>query len=374
MAKYIHQHKNWTDFTWNSKQISNLLAEVRNLQGRLIGKMTSLGFSYQKEATLETITLDIWKSSEIEGEKLNKQQVRSSIARRLGLDVAGLVNSARNIDGIVEMLLDATQRYEKPLTEERIFGWHAALFPTGYSGSYKIDVACYRKGEMQIVSGAFGQEKIHYEAVTAEKVKPEMDIFLNWLNTDNSQDSVIKAAIAHLWFVTIHPFDDGNGRIARAICDMLLARSDESKQRFYSLSAQINKERKKYYDAIEKVQHRTEDSDITVWLEWFLICLKNALLSSEKILQSVLYKANFWTRNAKLSFNERQIRMLNKLLDGDFRGKLQSSKWAKICKCSQDTAIRDIKDLINKGILQQEQVGGRSTNYKLIETDENAST
>lgn len=374
MAKYIYQHKNWTDFTWNNKKISNLLAKVRNLQGRLLGKMTLLGFSYQKEATLENITLDILKSSEIEGEKLNKQQVRSSIARRLGLDVAGLVNSARNIDGIVEMMLDATQRYEKPLTEERIFGWHAALFPTGYSGSYKIDVACYRKGEMQIVSGALGQEKIHYEAVSAENVKLEMAIFLNWLNADNSHDSVIKAAIAHLWFVTIHPFDDGNGRIARAICDMLLARSDESKQRFYSMSAQINKERKKYYDAIEKVQHRTEDSDITVWLEWFLNCLKNALLSSEKILQSVLYKANFWTRNAKLSFNERQIRMLNKLLDGNFRGKLQSSKWAKICKCSQDTAIRDIKDLINKGILQQEPVGGRSTNYKLIETDENTTT
>ena len=368
MAKYIYQHKNWIDFTWNDKQVSNLLAQVRNLQGRLLGKMTSLGFSSQKEATLENITLDILKSSEIEGEKLNKQQVRSSIARRLGLDVAGLVNSARNIDGIVEMMLDATQRYEKPLTEERMFGWHAALFPTGYSGSYKIDVACYRKGEMQVVSGAFGQEKIHYEAVTAENVKPEMDIFLNWLNADKSQDSVIKAAIAHLWFVTIHPFDDGNGRIARAVCDMLLARSDESKQRFYSMSAQINKERKKYYDAIEKVQHQTEDSDITVWLEWFLNCLKNALLSSEKILQSVLHKANFWTRNAKLSCNERQIKMLNKLLDGDFRGKLQSSKWAKICKCSQDTAIRDIKDLINKGVLQQEQGGGRSTNYELVET------
>ncbi|MDR0830873.1 MAG: Fic family protein [Prevotellaceae bacterium] len=369
MAKYIYQHKNWTDFTWNDKKISNLLAQVRNLQGRLLGKMTSLGFDYQKEATLENITLDILKSSEIEGEKLNRQQVRSSIARRLGLNVAGLVNSARNIDGIVEMMLDATQKYEKPLTEERMFGWHAALFPTGYSGSYKIDVACYRKGEMQVVSGALGQERVHYEAVTAENVKPEMDIFLNWLNADNSHDSVIKAAIAHLWFVTIHPFDDGNGRIARAVCDMLLARSDESKQRFYSMSAQINKERKKYYDAIEKVQHRTEDSDITVWLEWFLNCLKNALIASEKILQSVLHKANFWTRNVKLSFNERQIKMLNKLLDGDFRGKLQSSKWAKICKCSQDTATRDIKDLIDKSILKQEQGGGRSTNYELIETD-----
>ncbi|GHT28822.1 cell division protein Fic [Bacteroidia bacterium] len=365
MAKYIYQHKNWTDFTWNEKKISILLAQVRNLQGRLLGKMTSLGFDYQTEATLENITLDTIKSSEIEGEKLNKQQVRSSIARRLGLDVAGLVNSARNIDGIVEMMFDATQRNENPLTEERLFGWHNALFPSGYSGAYKIDAACYRKNEMQVVSGAFGQEKIYYEAVTADNVKSEMDIFLNWLNTDNKQDSVIKAAIAHLWFVTIHPFDDGNGRIARAICDMLLARSDESKQRFYSMSAQINKERKKYYDAIEKVQHRTEDSDITVWLDWFLNCLKNALIASEKILQSVLHKANFWTNNAKLSFNERQKKMLNKLLDGDFRGKLQSSKWAKICKCSQDTAIRDIKDLIEKGILRQEEGGGRNTNYEL---------
>jgi Fic family protein len=254
-----------------------------------------------------------------------------------------------------------------------MFGWHNALFPSGYSGLYKIDVACYRKGEMQVVSGAFGQEKIHYEAVTAENVKSEMAVFLNWLNTDNQQDSVMKAAIAHLWFVTIHPFDDGNGRIARTICDMLLARSDESKQRFYSMSAQINKERKKYYDAIEKVQHQTEDSDITVWLDWFLNCLKNALIASEKILQSVLYKANFWTNNAKITFNERQKKMLNKLLDDDFRGKLQSSKWAKICKCSQDTAIRDIKDLIEKGILRQEEGGGRNTNYELVERTNTSS-
>jgi Fic family protein len=354
------------DFAWNDSKISVLLAQVRNLQGRLLGKMTSLGFGYQEEATLENITLDILKSSEIEGEKLNRQQVRSSIARRLGLEVAGLVNSARNIDGIVEMMLDATLRYENPLTEERMFGWHAALFPTGYSNGHKIDVACYRKGEMQVVSGGFGHEKVHYEAVAMENVKPEMDKFLYWLNTEDSQDSVIKAAIAHLWFVTIHPFDDGNGRIARTICDMLLARSDESKQRFYSMSAQILKERKKYYNAIEKVQHRTEDSDITTWLEWFLNCLKNALLASEKILQGVLKKADFWNRNAKLVFNDRQIKILNKLLNGDFRGKLQSSKWAKICKCSQDTALRDIKDLIGKGILRQEESGGRSTNYELI--------
>ncbi|MDR1814840.1 MAG: Fic family protein [Tannerella sp.] len=365
MAKYIYQREKWTDFTWNDKKISVLLAEVRNLQGRLLGKMTSLGFGYQEEATLENITLDVLKSSEIEGEKLNRQQVRSSIARRLGLDVAGLVNSARNIDGIVEMMLDATQRYENPLTEERLFGWHGALFPTGRSGLYAIEVAKYRTGEMQVVSGGFGHEKIHYEAVLAKDVKAEMDKFLQWLNTDNSQDSVIKAAIAHLWFVTIHPFDDGNGRIARTICDMLLARSDESKQRFYSMSAQINKERKKYYAAIEKTQHRTDDSDITIWLEWFLNCLKNAMNASEKILQSVLQKAEFWNKNARLLINDRQKLILDKLLDGDFVGKLQSSKWAKICNCSQDTAIRDIKDLIGKSILRQEAGGGRSTNYEL---------
>ena len=366
MIKYIYQRDDWSDFIWDHKKISTLLANVRNLQGRIIGKMSSLGFGYQNEASLENITLDILKSSEIEGEKLNRQQVRSSIARRLGIDVAGIVYSARNIEGIVEMMLDATQEYENPLTEERIFGWHAALFPTGYRGNHKIDVACYRKGEMQIVSGALDRQKIHYEAVMAHKVKQEMDIFINWLNSDSPLDSVIKAAIAHLWFVTIHPFDDGNGRIARAVCDMLLARSDESKQRFYSMSAQIMKERKKYYSVLEKVQHHTVDSDITVWLEWFLNCLKNSLLSSETIINSVFYKANFWTQNAMLSFNGRQTTMLNKLLDGDFRGKLQSSKWAKICKCSQDTAIRDIKDLIEKGILKQEQSGGRSTNYELI--------
>ena len=281
---------------------------------------------------------------------------------------SGLVASARNIDGIVEMMLDATQRYELPLSENRMFGWHAALFPTGYSSGYKIDVACYRKGEMQVVSGAMGKEKVHYEAVTAEKVKSEMDNFLKWLNAKNDKiDSVIKAAIAHLWFVTIHPFDDGNGRIARAISDMLLARSDESKHRFYSMSAQILKERKKYYETLEKTQHSI-NSDITDWLNWFLICLKNALLASEKILQNVLHKADFWNRNAKTAFNDRQIKMLNKLLDGDFQCKLQSSKWAKICKCSQDTAIRDIKDLIEKNILQQKQHGGRSTNYELTQT------
>lgn len=271
------------------------------------------------------------------------------------------------------MMLDATQFYEKPLTEKRLFDWHGAMFPTGRSGIYSIKVAQYRTGEMQIVSGGFGNEKVHYEAVLAKNVKSEMDIFLNWVNTNNEHDSIIKAAISHLWFVTIHPFDDGNGRIARTITDMLLARSDESKKRFYSMSAQINKERKQYYQALEKVQHNSEDSDITIWLEWFLNCLKNALLSSEKILKTVLTKADFWNKHTKTTLNERQKLMLNKLLDGNFVGKLQSSKWAKICKCSQDTAIRDIKDLIEKGILQQEESGGRSTNYALKENDNNTN-
>lgn len=367
MAKYIYQHEHWTDFSWDDRKINTMLAEVRHLQGKLLGKMSSFGFEYQNEATLENITLDILKSSEIEGERLNRQQVRSSIARRLGIEAAGLVPSARNIDGIVEMMLDATQHFDHPLTEERLFGWHAALFPTGYSGPYKIDVACYRKGEMQVVSGPMGNEKVHYEAVPMDKVKDEMDQLLDWINNDRQHDNIIKAAIAHLWFVIIHPFDDGNGRIARAISDMLLSRSDQSTLRFYSMSAQINKERKMYYKAIEKTQWQTEESDLTYWLEWFLNCLKNAILSSETTLQSVIKKAEFWTKHAQTDFNERQTKMLNKLLDGDFVGKLQSSKWAKMCHCSQDTASRDIKSLIEKGILTQEEGGGRSTSYKLRE-------
>ncbi len=365
MGQYIYQRKNWTDFKWDEKTISPLLAEVRHLQGRLLGKMSSLGFGLQEDATLKNITLDVLKSSEIEGEKLNKAEVRSSIARRLGLDVGGVISSSRNIDGIVDMMLDATQNYEKPLTEERLFSWHGSLFPTGRSGLYSIKVAQYRTGEMQVISGGFGREIVHYEAVSAQNVKTEMARFFQWLNSNNKQDSVIKAAITHLWFVIIHPFDDGNGRIARAISDMLLARSDKSRRRFYSMTAQINKERKKYYEALEKTQRNNPESDITHWLKWFLKCLKNAILSSEKTLERIMIKAEFWTQHAKTSFNDRQKLMLNKLLDGNFIGKLQSSKWAKICKCSQDTAIRDIKDLIEKGILQQQESGGRSTNYEL---------
>ena len=329
--------------------------------------MSSIGFLQKEETLLNTFTYDILKSSEIEGELLNFDQVRSSIARRLGINTAGLVPSARNIEGIVEMMLDATQRYEQPLTEERLFGWHNALFPGGYSGAYKIDVACYRSGEMQIVSGAMGKEKVHYEAIKSEFVKSEMDKFIQWFNTDYSVDVIIKAAIAHLWFVIIHPFDDGNGRITRTISDMLLARAEKSPQRFYSLSSQILVEKKRYYAVLQKVQH--SDSEITEWLEFFLHCMKNALLVSENTVARILEKAKFWAIHENTEINERQRLIINKLFDG-FDGKLQSSKWAKICKCSQDTAIRDIKDLMEKGVLRQEQQGGRSTNYELIKSNE----
>jgi Fic family protein len=360
MAKYIYQHENWSDFVWDYHQIAVTLGEVRNLQGKLFSAMDALGFSLKSEAMLETLTLDVMKSSEIEGEKLNRKQVRSSIARRLGLETGGLIFIDRNIEGVVEMLLDATQNYTQDLSEDRLLGWHSALFPSGRSGIYKIEVGIYRTGEMQVVSGAMGKEKVHYEAVEAKNVKAEMDRFINWVNEKSQIDSVVKSAIAHLWFVTIHPFDDGNGRIARAISDMLLARSDGSSQRFYSMSSQILKERKKYYAALEKTQHG--NSDITLWLNWFLNCLKNSLTNTETTLHNVLRKAEFWKKNAAITMNDRQRLMMNKMLDG-FYGKLTSSKWAKITKTSSDTALRDIKDLIEKGILKQDQAGGRSTNY-----------
>jgi len=362
MAKYIYQYENWTHFTWNEQAISELFGNVKYLQGKLSGIMSTIGFSQKEEALLNTFTFDILKSSEIEGELLNFDQVRSSIARYLGITTAGFVPSARNIEGIVEMTLDATQRYEQPLTEERLFGWHNALFPSGYSGAYKIDVACYRSGEMQVVSGALGKQKVHYEAIKPDFVKAEMDKFLHWLNTDFSVDAIIKAAIAHFWFIIIHPFDDGNGRIARTISDMQLARAEKSTQRFYSLSTQILVEKKRYYEVLQKVQH--SDSDITEWLLFFLNCMEKALLTSEYTTAQILQKAKFWATHEHTPINERQRIIINKLFDG-FEGKLQSSKWAKICKCSQDTAIRDIKDLIEKGILRQEQQGGRNTNYEL---------
>jgi len=366
MAKYIYQHENWTDFIWDEGKIRALFGEVKYLQGHLNGMMSTIGFSQKEETLLNTFTFDILKSSEIEGELLNYDQVRSSIARRLGIETAGLVPSARNIEGIVEMMLDATQRYEQPLTEERLWGWHNALFPSGYSGAYKINVACYRKDEMQVVSGAAGKEKVSYEAVPQALVQQEMDKFLNWLNTDLRMDDILKAAIAHFWFIIIHPFDDGNGRIARTITDMQLARAERSPQRFYSLSSRIMVEKRAYYDVLQRVQWHA-DSDITQWLEFFLNCMKNALLSSEQAASHVLRKAKFWAKHEHTPMNERQRLMLNKLLDGDFVGKLQSSKWAKICKCSQDTATRDMKDLIEKEIFRQEEGGGRNTTYELTE-------
>lgn len=347
--------------------ISPLLASVRHKQGKLVGRMENLGFSLQEEAVLQTLTLDAVKSNEIEGEILNADLVRSSIARRLGMDIGMLTPADRHVEGVVEMLLDATQNYQEALSEERLFGWHAALFPTGRSGMFKITVGNWRDnagGPMQVVSGPMGREKVHFEAPASERLPEEMTQFINWFNADNDQDSVIKAAIAHLWFVTIHPFDDGNGRIARSIADMQLARSDESTQRFYSMSAQIQQKRKHYYDILEKTQKG--DLDITEWLEWFLNCLDGALEATETTLNSVLNKAKYWKLFAEKNINDRQKLMLNKLLDG-FEGKLNTSKWAKIAKTSLDSALRDIQNLIDQGILEKEDSGGRSTSYRLAD-------
>ena len=347
--------------------ISPLLASVRHKQGKLVGRMENLGFSLQEEAVLQTLTLDAVKSNEIEGEILNADLVRSSIARRLGMDIGMLTPADRHVEGVVGMLLDATQNYQEALSEERLFGWHAALFPTGRSGMFKITVGNWRDnagGPMQVVSGPMGREKVHFEAPASERLPEEMTQFINWFNADNDQDSVIKAAIAHLWFVTIHPFDDGNGRIARSIADMQLARSDESTQRFYSMSAQIQQKRKHYYDILEKTQKG--DLDITEWLEWFLNCLDGALEATETTLNSVLNKAKYWKLFAEKNINDRQKLMLNKLLDG-FEGKLNTSKWAKIAKTSLDSALRDIQNLIDQGILEKEDSGGRSTSYRLAD-------
>lgn len=365
MKSYIHQKEIWPDFTWRSEEFLNQLSEARNLQGRLIGKMESLGFDLRNEALLETLALDVLKSSEIEGEILNPDQVRSSIARKLGMEIAGSVDSDRNVDGMVEMMIDATHNCFKTLTADRLFDWHAALFPMGRSGIFKITVADWRKdstGPMQVVSGAAGKEIVHFQAPDADIIENEMNRFLKWLNENDQIDLVLKAAVAHLWFVTIHPFQDGNGRITRAITDLLLAQSDKSTQRFYSMSAQIRIERNQYYEILEKTQKG--NLDITEWIKWFLNCLINALKSTDILLIKVLFKADFWIKNSKTIINERQKKLINKLLDG-FDGKLTSSKWAKIAKCSKDTAIRDINDLISKDILQKETAGGRSTNYEL---------
>lgn len=375
--KYIHQVGIWPKFTWDHEQIASVLGTVRNRQGRLIGRMDGLGFPLRSEAVLKTLTLDIVKSSEIEGEILDPQKVRSSIARKLGMDIGGLISSDRYIDGVVEMMLDATQNFDKPLTKERLFGWHDSLFPTGRSGMHKIIVGAWRDdnhGPMRVVSGPVGRERIHFEAPSASRLKGEMKNFLSWFNIltslgasgVNGLDPVIKCSIAHLWFVTLHPFEDGNGRIARAIADMQLARSDGSRERFYSMSVQIRQERNDYYDILEKTQkitHAEKDGiDITAWIEWFLSCLSRALDTTESTLSGVFKQANFWKVHPAGSVNERQRIMINKLFEG-FEGKITSSKWAKITKCSQDTALRDIFDLVDKGIFIKTSAGGRSTSY-----------
>lgn len=362
---YLHQLPDWPTFRWREDEIATPLAAVRHRQGRLIGRMESLGFDLRREAILTTLTDDVLKSSEIEGENLNKEQVRSSIARRLGLDISGLVPSDRNVEGVVEMMLDATQRYDQPLTQSRLCDWHAALFPTGRSGMHRITVGAWREadgGPMQVVSGPLGREKVHYEAPDSERLPDEMEAFLVWFEALSAHDAVIKAALAHFWFVSIHPFDDGNGRIARAIADMALARSEGSAQRFYSMSSEIRQRRKGYYDILEATQKG--DLDITGWLLWFLQCLDGALLRAEEALQQVFAKAHFWEKHRDAKLNDRQRIMLNRLLDG-FEGKLNTSKWAKIAKCSQDTALRDIEGLIQSGILEKEVGGGRSTSYAL---------
>lgn len=362
---YIHQRSDWPHFAWNRDAIAEPLAAVSRRQGRLIGRMEGLGFKLREEAVLRTLTQDVLKSSEIEGEILDADQVRSSIARRLGMDIGALAPADRNVEGVVEMMLDATQNYDQPLTQDRMFAWHAALFPTGRSGMSKIIVGDWRDdrdGPMQVVSGPIGRERVHYEAPAAGVVAREMAAFLKWFNAAPETDLVLKAAIAHLWFVTIHPFEDGNGRTARAIADMMLARSEASPQRFYSMSAQIRAERNRYYDMLERTQRG--DLDITEWILWFLECLDRAFDGAVATLASVLRKARFWETWAAQPINDRQRRILNALLDG-FEGKLTSSKYATITKASQDTASRDIADLVERGILVKGAAGGRSTSYEL---------
>jgi Fic family protein len=363
----IHELSDWPRFHWNTEQLATPLAAVRHQQGRLLGHMEALGFQLQDEAVLQTLTADVLKSSEIEGEKLDAEQVRSSLARRLGIDIGGLKAADRHVEGVVEMMLDATRRYDQPLTDERLFGWHAALFPTGRSGMSRIRAGAWRDDRtaaMRVVSGPIGREHVHYEAPKAGRVGGEMKAFLRWFETDSTSDPVLKAGLAHLWFVTIHPFDDGNGRIARAIADLALARSEGSPRRFYSMSAQIRQERNAYYEILEKTQKGS--MDVTVWMDWFLGCLGRAIAGSQTMLRAVLDKARFWehVQTAGVALNDRQRLVLNKLLDG-FEGKLTTSKYAKLTKCSQDTALRDILPLVERGLLVRNAAGGRSTSYDL---------
>lgn len=365
---WIYEYSNWPDLTWDTTILANKLADIRYNQGLLLGKMESLGFELKREASLITLTRDVVKSSAIEKEYLNSDEVRSSIARRLGMDIAGLIPTSRNVDSIVSMMLDATQSFSKPLTKERLFGWHAALFPTGRSGMYPIMVGNWRNdenGPMQVVSGPIGREKVHFEAPSADKLEKEMRAFLLWFENQTNVDPVLKAGIAHLWFVTIHPFDDGNGRIARAIVDMALARAEGVSDRFYSLSAQFDCERKDYYNQLERQQRSTPE--ITPWLEWFLDCLGRAIANAEDSLNKVIFKAQLWNKVNQNPVNERQRLIINRMLEENFEGYMNTSKYAKLAKCSTDTALRDIQDLKARGILIQNPSSGRSTSYRLLE-------
>ena len=367
---YIHGQPDWPKLQWNQHQLASTLATVRHRQGRLLGRMEGLGFPLQQEAVLQTLTEDVVKSSDIEGEKLDASQVRASIARRLGIDLGGVEPADRQVEGVVEMMLDATRNYALPLTADRLFGWHASLFPAGRSGMRKVRFGAWRDdttGPMQVVSGAVGSERVHFEAPAADRLDSEMKAFLDWFNRERAAadlDEVLKAGLAHLWFVTIHPSDDGNGRIARAITDMTLARSENNSQRFYSMSAQIRQERNDYYEILERTQKGT--LDVTPWMEWFLGCLGRAIDGAETTLAVVLRKARFWRANRDVPINERQRLMLNRLLDG-FEGNLTTSKWATISKCSPDTALRDISDLVGRGFLVRNAAAGRSTSYSLTE-------
>lgn len=363
---WIHEHQNWPDFTWDAKSLASKLANVRHRQGRLLGRMEGLGFELKLEASLSMLTNDVVKSSAIEGEHLNPKEVRSSIARRLGIDIAGLTPASRDVEGIVEMMLDATQQFSKPLIKDRLFGWHATLFPTGRSGTHKITVGDWRTidaGPMQVVSGPVGKERVHFEAPGAERLEKEMDRFLAWLAGEDGTDLVIRAGIAHLHFVTIHPFEDGNGRIARAIGDMVLARADGTQNRFYSLSSQIETERKHYYNQLEAQQRATPD--ITGWLSWFLDCLGRAISNAETTLGNVLFKAQLWNMINQKPVNDRQRLIINRMLEDDFEGFINTSKYANLVKCSNDTALRDIQELKERGIFIQNPGGGRSTSYRL---------
>ena len=366
---WIHERKDWPRFTWNVETLASKLADVRHRQGRLLGRMEGLGFELKREATLRTLTSDVVKSSAIEGENLDLKEVRFSIARRLGIDIAGLAPASRDVEGIVEMMLDAAQRFAEPLTKERLFGWHAALFPTGRSGMRRIAVGAWRTadaGPMRVVSGPMGREKIHFEAPHADRLERETEAFIAWLENDDGADPVLRAGLAHFWFVTVHPFEDGNGRVARAIADMALARADGTSDRFYSLSSQIESERQDYYDQLELQQCGT--LDVTGWLEWFLGCLGRAVDGADVALNSVLFKARLWKEINRKPVNERQRLIINRMLEDDFKGHMNTSKYAKMAKCSTDTALRDIQELKARGILIQNPRRGRSTSYRLTET------